>query len=573
MKYLPLFLIPIFLLSSCGTETIQTTKYYKTYKTEIGTITMKDDIISTVEWNKTSSLAFRSPGIISNISVRPGDRVKKWQVLARLGNNESTIQANGLNSIQQGLQSLQSSTDTIRSGIENMSNANSKLYDERIKGVDTSILSLQNTIAQAKQNLNNQTSSLGVTFETFAHDFDRVATSMLYEGDKILGITTNFEYANDGWEPYLGTRVGDSRALATNEWNKVYTLRWKIRVYTETGATIADINTAREDLSNAYLGTRGFAKAMNYMLQNSVVGGGLSEEQLNGWNGIWTRLGGDNQGSEAAFVAWKNNTLDLTSTTNGSGSVAAEKNITALQLELNNLRQAKNTLLAEKQAKLKEIKSSADTVNSKKGEILVQYKESQMNEALAQEALEYSIIYAPYDGVILEKSMEVGMVIGAGSPLLKISSTDGKMVKTYIDNDIYQYNTSAEIYSIGWPESSTYTGTISLIQEQKDPLHNKNYTEIKMEGALAIGEKVTLHLERKKTNFQNGIIVPLSSIINRYGPPGVYILEDQTARFQLVKILNSDMQFAEIIGIPEWSTIITDGKENIYDGEKLTPQQ
>lgn len=50
-------------------------------------------------------------------------------------------------------------------------------------------------------------------------------TQMLYEGDKVLGITTNFEYANDAWEPYLGTRVGDSRALAINEWNTTYSLR------------------------------------------------------------------------------------------------------------------------------------------------------------------------------------------------------------------------------------------------------------------------------------------------------------------------------------------------------------
>jgi hypothetical protein len=27
-------------------------------------------------------------------------------------------------------------------------------------------------------------------------------------------------------------------------------------------------------------------------------------------------------------------------------------------------------------------------------------------------------------------------------------------------------------------EKNTYTGTISLIQSQKDPLHNKNYAEI-----------------------------------------------------------------------------------------------
>ena len=50
-------------------------------------------------------------------------------------------------------------------------------------------------------------------------------TQMLYEADKILGITTNFQYANDSWEPYLGTRVGNSKSLADNEWGSTYALR------------------------------------------------------------------------------------------------------------------------------------------------------------------------------------------------------------------------------------------------------------------------------------------------------------------------------------------------------------
>lgn len=567
MKYIILFLTSLLIFSSCSKESIKTTKYYKTYQTRTGSITIQDDIVATIEWNSTSALAFRSAGIIEDILVSPGDHIKKWQILARLGNNEGSIQSSGLFNIQKELQNLENTTNIVQVGMENTSNATSKLYDERIKWLDTDILSLENNLEQARQKLGNQNSSLGATFETFAHDFDRVSTTMLYEWDKILGITTNFQYANDSWEPYLGTRVGNSQSLANNDWNTLYTLRWKIRAYTETGSTITDINTAINDLKDSYIWARNFAKSMNYMLQNSVIGGGLPEEKLNGWITTWNWLSADNQGSEASFISWKNGILDLTNSSNGSGSAAADKNIISLELELANLKQSKNTLIAEKQAKLKEIKSNVDALDSKKGEISVQIWQSQLNASLAKESLEYNIIYAPYDGVILEKYMEKGMVIGAGIPLFKISSTDGKMAKIYIDNSIYDYNEWDILTSILWMNS--FTGKISLIQSQKDPLHNKNYTEVAMIGNLAIGEKVTIHLELKKSNLQNWSIIPLSSIIHRYGPPGVYILENQTARFQLIEILSSDLQFAEVIGIPEWAIIITDGKENIYDGELL----
>jgi hypothetical protein len=49
----------------------------------------------------------------------------------------------------------------------------------------------------------------------------------------------------------------------------------------------------------------------------------------------------------------------------------------------------------------------------------------------------------------------------------------------------------------------------------------------------------------------------------------VYILKDHAAKYQFVEIIRSDMSYAEVLGIPEGSIIITEGKEHIYDGEKL----
>jgi hypothetical protein len=74
--------------------------------------------------------------------------------------------------------------------------------------------------------------------------------------------------------------------------------------------------------------------------------------------------------------------------------------------------------------------------------------------------------------------------------------------------------------------------------------------EITLVGEYTLGSKVTLELERKKASFQNGTLVPLSSIIHRYGPPGVYLLDQGIARFQIIEILRADMSHAEVLGIP-----------------------
>lgn len=49
MKPILFILTSLLILSSCSEEPIKTNKYYKTYQTQTGSITLQDDIIATVE--------------------------------------------------------------------------------------------------------------------------------------------------------------------------------------------------------------------------------------------------------------------------------------------------------------------------------------------------------------------------------------------------------------------------------------------------------------------------------------------------------------------------------------------
>ncbi len=569
-KIISISIISILIFSSCGADHLSVVqKKFGTFTVKEGTLTINDTIIASIEWETTSDLAFKASGRISDIYVRPGEKVKAWQVLARLGNKESLIQVDALSKIENELVDLGLSTNAVKVGTQNMGTSLAKLYDKRIAWLDNTILSLQNNLEKAKQNLGNQNATLPITFLTLAHDFDRVTSNMLHEWDKILWLTTNFEYTNDAWEAYLGTRLGSAKSEADSKWWVLYAGRGKVRTYFESWATISDINTAISDLRNAYNDARIYASSMNTMLQNSVIWWGLPEEKLNAWISAWLGYSSDEQQSEARFIAWKNEIQNLTNIQNGSGSVA-QKDITSIELELKNLQISRETLLAEKDSKLKEIKTNVDTVQSKKWEVSVQIEQARMNASLAGESVEYNIIRAPFDGIVLEKNMEIGNVVSAGIPIMKVSSQGKYIIKTYIDNDMYKYKVGSPLVIENIATQEVLSGSISLIQKEKDPLHNKNYTEIEIKNTdQSLGERVIIKLARSKTPYQNGTIIPLESIITRYGPPGVFLYKESRATFTLVNIVWSDLRFAEVIGIPEWSVIITSGKENILDGEVL----
>lgn len=71
--------------------------------------------------------------------------------------------------------------------------------------------------------------SYNMIYRNYLTDLERQMTQMLYSGDKILGITSTFEHANDGWEYNLGVGIGDSKIAASNEWNRLYGVRGDVR--------------------------------------------------------------------------------------------------------------------------------------------------------------------------------------------------------------------------------------------------------------------------------------------------------------------------------------------------------
>lgn len=60
-------------------------------------------------------------------------------------------------------------------------------------------------------------------YRSYISDLDRLMTQVLFDGDKILGISDYFKYPS--WESYLGVRNGTSFADARNEWNALYSVR------------------------------------------------------------------------------------------------------------------------------------------------------------------------------------------------------------------------------------------------------------------------------------------------------------------------------------------------------------
>jgi len=205
----------------------------------------------------------------------------------------------------------ETSIDTTKINLE-QSVENARIAYERAKQTLETLTAKNGILEATLMNADQKTlDTYNINYKSYLLDIERNMTQMLYEGDKILGITTAFEYANDWWEPYLGTRVWDSKVGASNDWNRTWGTRGMIRAKIEKWTDLDVINPIKdiELVATGITQTRIYADSMLFMIQNDTIGAGLSQDLqtwwITAWNGFRAQIGA----SETAFNAWKSSAL------------------------------------------------------------------------------------------------------------------------------------------------------------------------------------------------------------------------------------------------------------------------
>ena len=456
-RSLILLLITTFVLSSCGTTEIVTPKTVEKtpFLIDITTVWDKSTQVSIEKTGRitaSSSLTLSAQwaGEISKINVKEWQSVKAGALIATLKDTQNNYDLR-YSQAQNTLKVQNASIETTRINLE-QSVDNARIAYERAKQAYDTLTGKNSLSYDTLVNSNKKTiDAYDESYKTYLSDAERIMTQMLYEGDKILGITTNFEYANDGWEPYLGTRVGDSRALANNEWNTTYSIRGDLRARIEKAKTI-NLENPSEDfeiISKSYDQAKKLADAMLYMLQNSVVGGGLPQELLTGWLASWNGQRGTIQGSIGTYNWWRAQTLTFFKTYKNSElanklalaslsrplSTEEESMINSssdIKISYENARIDLKDKIENTRLSLEQAEKSYQTAKALQTATIIQLEANKENAniALAQAERDYSKlrITAPVDGVISKVIANVWQSANIGSAIAEFTSKQPQII-------------------------------------------------------------------------------------------------------------------------------------------------
>ena len=452
-----------------------------------GSDTLKTEIEKTGRITARSSLTLGAKGVgeIAQLAVKEGTSVKAGTIIARLKDTLTNYDLQ-LAQAENALTIQNASRDTTSINLDNALE-NSRIAYERAEQAYKTLtgrngLQYELTVSANKKTLD----AYNENFKSYITELEKSMTQYLYEWDKILGITTVFQYTNDGWEPYLGARIGNIKVQADNDWNNVYAFRWELRARIEKGT---EIN--REDpegdimlIATGYEALRAYVDTMLYMLQNNVIGGWLPQVQQDGWMLSWNGYRSQVGGAESGYNAWRWQTVSFfknyqkTELATQLALSVLTKPLTpeqvallASDIDLKTTYESTKIDIEERtrnsELSLEQAKLAYDNAKALKESTLIQLDGSkrgaEISLELARRNADNLVVRAPVGGTITKVLTSVGQSVATGTPVVEFTSNEPE-VAIDVESSLARTLTVGEIVQIS-VDDKQYTGTIIALSE------------------------------------------------------------------------------------------------------------
>lgn len=205
-------------------------------------------------------------------------------------------------------------------------------------------------------------------------------------------------------------------------------------------------------------------------------------------------------------------------------------------------------------------------------------KSAQANVERLKQLQSFEKIYAPFDGVVTARSIDIGQLIdtGAAHELFHMQSLNTLRVYANVPQ-MYSANLKRGTkIDLSFPEhpDQTYRGTLVRTSNAIDPTSRTLLVEIDVDnrkGELLPGSLAQVHFKAQSVQT---FVVPVSAIIFRREGTQIGLLgADNTAHVVPVTIGQDDGRTVQIVsGIKPGDLVIQDPPDSLIEGEKVNPQ-
>lgn len=185
----------------------------------------------------------------------------------------------------------------------------------------------------------------------------------------------------------------------------------------------------------------------------------------------------------------------------------------------------------------------------------------------------YTNLTADSDGVITSLQAEVGQVVAAGTPIVKLARTGEKEVRVSIPEDqVDSLRHVSELTIRTWANPATaIEGHVREISPVADPVTRTYAAKISLPKAgpeVRLGMTAIVQFTAKAAA---GIRLPLTALFNHKEGTAVWVVENNLAKLAPVQVAPaSGNEILIVAGLNPGQTVVTAGVNQLRQGQKVS---
>lgn len=195
------------------------------------------------------------------------------------------------------------------------------------------------------------------------------------------------------------------------------------------------------------------------------------------------------------------------------------------------------------------------------------------NLNMANTKLSDTRLTAPYDAVVVEKYVQIGEVVGAGTPVLKVADISKMKLVVYIPEAYirnFQKGDRAVIKVDSFPNEK-----FEVFVDRISPKSEESSRKVRVEfifdnpGYLKIGMQANLEIELEEP-ISDMLVVDSRAVKKYYDNDIVFLVVDDMVKSQKIEIGIVNDEYIQILsGAEEGAKVVVEGSDGLRDGDKV----
>ncbi|MCW5964809.1 MAG: efflux RND transporter periplasmic adaptor subunit [Bryobacterales bacterium] len=187
--------------------------------------------------------------------------------------------------------------------------------------------------------------------------------------------------------------------------------------------------------------------------------------------------------------------------------------------------------------------------------------------------LEQTKIYAPIDGQVAARFVDMGALVGPSTPLVRVVNIATLITATSVsESDIgkMRVGTTATVKVDAMPNEA-FLGRVARISPVLDPSTRTANVEIEIPNpGMALRAEMFVRVEMNLESTRQAVLVPREGLVYRGESSGVYIIEDGKQTFRYVETGLTQDDDVEVTGnLPAGTVVIAKGASMLREGDRI----